>query len=171
VQDLLAGLNSPSPGETSLAALIGFAVLCAAFVLRASGSRWLSHVRPKALLTANESEFFYRLQRALPAYHVFPQVSFAALMTDDGKLSAKSRWSVRAKFDRKIADYVICDRQLKVVAIIELDDVTHVAKADRQRDAITKAAGYYTFRFQSRQKPSGPEITALFEHARAWTNP
>jgi very-short-patch-repair endonuclease len=45
---------------------------------------------------------------------------------------------------------------------------THEAQADRRRDAITKAAGYQTIRYQSRQKPSEAEIAALFQHARAW---
>jgi hypothetical protein len=40
----------------------------------------------KPLLTANEAEFFHRLQRALPGFHVFPQMSFAAFLTDDGQL-------------------------------------------------------------------------------------
>ena len=31
---------------------------------------------------------------------------------------------------------------LKIVALIELDDSTHVASADRQRDAMTKVAGF-----------------------------
>jgi Protein of unknown function (DUF2726) len=46
---------------------------------------WLSRVRRKSLLTANESEFFHRLQRALPGFHVFAQVSFGAFLTDDGQ--------------------------------------------------------------------------------------
>src|SRR5262249_40990185 len=115
------------------------------------------------------TEFFHRLQRALPAYRVFPQVSFAALMTDDSALSRQARWSLRARFDRKIADFVICDaRSLKVVALVELDDRTHDVRADRNRDAITKAAGYQTFRFESKAKPSEQEIAALFQHAQAW---
>jgi very-short-patch-repair endonuclease len=113
-------------------------------------------------------EFYQRLKRALPALHVFPQVSFAAFLTDDGRLSGKGRWSVRAKFDRKIADFVICDFDFKVLALVELDDRTHSAHADRQRDAITKAAGYQTIRFQSRNKPSEAEIAAL-QHAQAWS--
>jgi hypothetical protein len=121
------------------------------------------------LLTANETKFFHRLQRALPSYQVFPQVAFGALLTDDGKLSHSGRWAVRGKFDRKIADFVICERgSLTIVALVELDDSTHVASADRQRDAMTKAAGYQTLRFQSRQKPSEKEIAALFRHAQAW---
>jgi Protein of unknown function (DUF2726) len=132
---------------------------------------WLTRLRRKRLLTANEVEFFHRLQRALPGFHVFPQVSFGALLTDDGQLSRNAQWAVRAKFDRKIADFVICERgTLRVVAVVELDDRTHDAQADRQRDAITKAVGYQTIRYQSRQKPSESEIAALFQHARAWTS-
>jgi hypothetical protein len=144
----------------------------AALLFFRSRKPWLSRVRRKSLLTANEAEFFHRLQRALPGFHVFPQVSFAAFLTDDGQLARKAQWAVRAKFDRKIADFVICERgTLKIVAVVELDDRMHDAKADRQRDAITKAAGYQTIRYQSRQKPSEAEIAALFQHARAWVNP
>jgi hypothetical protein len=149
----------------ALIAVIAFAIL---FRVR---KPWLSRLRSKALLTANEAEFFRRLQRALPGFHVFPQVSFAAFLTDDGQLSRNATWNLRAKFDRKIADFVICERStLRVVAVVELDDRTHDARADRQRDAITRAAGYQTIRYQSRQKPSESEIAALFQHSRAWVN-
>ena len=153
-----------------LAAVAVIIVIVAAVVLR-SRKPWLAHIRRKPLLTVNETEFFHRLQRALPAYQVFPQVSFAALLTDDGQLSEKARWSIRGKFDRKIADFVICERRsLQVLALIELDDRTHDASADRQRDAITKAARYQTFRFQSKQKPTEAEIAALFQRANAWVS-
>jgi very-short-patch-repair endonuclease len=151
-----------------MAAVLFFLVFII-WLLRPGPDLWLSQIRRKPLLTPNETEFFHRLQRALPAYHVFPQVPFAALLTVDRELSGKARWSIRNRFDRKIADFVVCERlSLKVIAIIELDDRTHDAKADRQRDAITKAAGYQTFRFQSKQKPSEAEIAALFQHAQAW---
>lgn len=141
----------------------------AVVLLLRSRKPWLTRIRRKPLLTANEAEFFNRLQRALPAFHVFPRVSFAAFLTDDGKLPSKAQWAVRAKFDRTIEDFVICDRQtFRVVAVVELDDRTHTAQADRQRDAITKAAGYQTIRYQSRQKPPQAEIAALFQHAQAW---
>ncbi len=150
-------------------ALALIALTTAAVFLFRGRKPWLTRIRRKPLLTANEAEFFHRLQRALSGFHVFPQVSFAAFITDDGKLSRKAQWAVRAKFDRKIADFIICDRQtLKVVAMVELDDRTHSAQADRQRDAITKVAGYQTIRYQSRQKPSQAEIAALFQHAQAW---
>jgi len=153
----------------NLAALAALIVLAVAFFLLRASKPWLARIQRKALLTPNETEFFQRLQRALPSYHVFPQVSFAALLTDDGRLSRNARWSVRAKFDRKIADFVICERRsLQVVALIELDDRTHSSSSVRKRDAITKAAGYQTIRFQSKQKPTEAEIAALFQHAQAW---
>lgn len=140
-------------------ALVAAALLLAAMALFKSRKPWLSRIRRKAFMTGNEAEFFQRLQKALPAFHIFPQVSFAALMTDDGRLPGKARWNVRARFDRKIADFVICDRgTLQVRAIIELDDRTHRAQADRQRDAMTRAAGYSTIRFSSHPRPSIPEI-------------
>jgi very-short-patch-repair endonuclease len=130
-----------------IAAILLTLVYVAALLIRSS-KPWIARIQRKSLLT---------------------QVSFAALLTDDGKLSRNARWNLRAKFDRKIADFVICERgSLKVLALIELGDRTHIASADRQRDAITKAAGYQTFRFQSKQKPSEAEIAALFQHAQAW---
>jgi hypothetical protein len=153
----------------NLGALAALVLLVFAVMLLRGRSSWLSHIQRKALLTANEIEFFHRLQRALPSYQVFPQVSFAAFLTDDGRLSRNSRWSLRARFDRKIAVFVICERgSLKIVALVELDDSTHVASADRKRDALTKAAGYQTLRFQSRQKPTETEIAALFRHSQVW---
>ncbi len=153
----------------NVAAIAGLIGLAALLLFARGRTSWLKRIQRKPLLTPNETEFFHRLQRALPSYHVFPQVSFAAFLTDDGKLSRNSKWSLRARFDRKIADYVICERgSLKIVALVELDDITHSASADRQRDAMTKAAGYQTLRFQSRQKPTETEIAALFHHARAW---
>jgi hypothetical protein len=165
----LAALYPPLADPLTLAAIAALIVLALVLLLFRARTPWLARIQRKALLTANETEFFQRLQRALPSHHVFPQVSFAALLTDDGKLSAKARWSVRAKFDRKIADFVICERgTLKVVALIELDDRTHNSLNDLKRDAITKAAGYQTIRFQSKQKPTEAEIAALFQHAQAW---
>lgn len=152
----------------AFAALVLMALVPAVLLLM-SRKPFLSRIRPKALLTPNETEFFHRLQRSLPAYRVFPQVSFAALLTDDGQLSRQARWTLRARFDRKIADYVVCEAgSLKVVALVELDDSTHNGDSDRRRDAITRAAGYRTFRFQSKAKPSERDIAALFGHAEAW---
>ncbi len=59
----------------------------------------------------------------------------------------------------------------KIVALIELDDRTHVACADRQRDELTAAAGYKTIRVQSKQKPTEAEIAALYPQFQAAHRP
>jgi hypothetical protein len=144
-------------------AIVGL-LLIAVAVIQVRGRRSsLGGIKGKPLLTDNEKAFFGTLQRALPGHIVFPQVAFAAFLTHDSKLSAKARFALRAKFNRKIADFVICERDtLKIAAIVELDDRTHTTKTDQERDALTSAAGYKTVRFQSKQKPSEGEIAALF---------
>lgn len=124
---------------------------------------WQSYLRGQPLLTPNEREFFHRLTRALPKHHVFPQVAFSALISVDGQLSERQQFAIRRRFGWKYADFVICQPYtLDILLLIELDDRTHDAGSDRQRDAITKAAGYQTLRFQSQHKPSVAELADLF---------
>ena len=81
----------------------------------------------------------------------------------DNRLSERQQFAIRRRFGWKYADFVICaPYTLDTLLIIELDDRTHDAGSDRQRDAITKAAGYQTLRFQSKNKPSVAELADLF---------
>lgn len=116
----------------------------------------------KAILTNNEKEFFQRLLRALPDYHVFPQVAANALLKVVNSKTGSEYHSTRGRFAQKHVDFVICARDsLEVVAIIELDDRTHNADKDRKRDAMFEQAGYRVIRFQSKRKPSEAEILAV----------
>lgn len=149
---------------TMLIVLGALLLLVMATALLRGGRPWHAHIQRKPLMTENEKAFFNYLQRALPGHAVFPQVSFAAIMTDDGKLTQQKRWAVRSRFNRRIVDFVVCEREtLGIIALVELDDRTHSAKMDRDRDELTKAAGYQTFRFQSKQRPPESEIAALFK--------
>lgn len=94
-------------------AIVAAALLLAAVAFFKSRTPWIARLERKPLMTANEAEFFHRLQKALPDRHVFPQVSFAAFLTADGRLAGKARWNVRARFDRKIADFLICERDTR----------------------------------------------------------
>lgn len=84
---------------------------------------------------AKETETF-------PEHVTLTQVSLGALMT-------ARRLGTRNRFDRKIADFVLCTRGFKVVAVIELDDASHRTKRekDKARDAMLQSAGYKTLRF------------------------
>jgi hypothetical protein len=105
----------------------------------------------KALLTENEKEFYGRLLDAFPDCHVLPQVSMGALIQSEGGVA-------RHRFAQKIVDFVVCDTNLEVIALIELDDRTHSAEKDYWRDKMTGAAGYVTHRFESKKKPYPNEI-------------
>ncbi len=85
---------------------------------------------------------FIRLKEALPQQHILAQVAFSALITSDD-------YKIRQKFNRKVTDFVILNTQFEVIAIIELDDPTHLYKEeeDRQRDAMLKEAGYRIIRY------------------------
>ena len=75
----------------NLAVFAGLIILGLVLVMLRGRKPWLAHIQSRPLLTTNEREFFYRIQRALPAYIVFPQIAFGAFLTDDGKLSHKAR--------------------------------------------------------------------------------
>ena len=117
-------------------------------------------IQAKSILTPNELEFFYRLGKALPDYHIFPQVSLGAILMTSGN---KGRYVSRNSFSQKIADYIICEKSsMKILAIVELDDKTHNREKDIIRDKMLSDAGYRTIRFQSKNKPSESEIGAYF---------
>lgn len=86
---------------------------------------------------------FSTLSTALPECVVLAQVAFSALITTDEQTH-------RNRFDRKVADFVICSRQLTPIAVVELDDRSHWNKraADADRDTMLRNAGYQTLRYQ-----------------------
>ena len=85
---------------------------------------------------------FTRLKQSFPEYDVLAQVAFSALITN-------KNYKVRAKFNRKVTDFVIIDRHTNVIAIVELDDPSHIGKEkeDAERDAMLFEAGYIVYRY------------------------
>ena len=98
----------------------------------------------KRLLTQREEAMYNRLRMALPEKEILAQVAFGALVT------ARTR-QVRNTFDRKIADFVVCEKSMQVIAIVELDDASHKSKAeqDKARDALLEGCGYQVVRYKN----------------------
>lgn len=96
----------------------------------------------KPVITRFETKMFQRLKNALPDHHVLAQVAFSSLITSD-------YMPTRNKFNRKVTDFVILNKHLDVVCIIELDDPTHHGKEDEdaKRDAMLAEAGYTVLRY------------------------
>jgi len=126
--------------------VVGLAVVTASKKNKGGGTG--ERPRRKAPLTDREQAMFNRLVQALPERVVLAQVSFSALLT-------ARAYAVRNTFDRKVADFVVCDAAFQVIAVVELDDSSHKgrAKEDGARDALLTDAGYRVVRY-----PRVPDI-------------
>jgi hypothetical protein len=148
------------PKSMSVILSIGFLVLVILMVLRHSGAgKGGRRYAAQLLLTPNEVEFFHRLKRALPGNEILAQVSMGALLTPAVPRNSANYLRIRGTFAQKYVDFVICDpKTMAVVALVELDDVTHIAAKDAKRDAMLQEAGYRVLRWHSRNKPMENEI-------------
>jgi len=126
-----------------------------AFFLKLQSQQSKDLYKLKPLMTDNEKEFYVRLVEALPNHYIFSQVALGALLQPNIKGNNRKYYSVRGTFSQKIADYVVCDKAMKVVAIVELDDRTHSTNKDGKRDAMLEQAGYTVVRWNSKKKPTG----------------
>ena len=103
---------------------------------------------PRPVITNFGCKVFTRLNQSFPGSHILAQVAFSALITHNDM-------KVRAKFNRKVTDFVILDKKMQVIAIIELDDPTHIGKEqeDAERDAMLLQAGYQVYRYTNIPSP------------------
>lgn len=95
-------------------------------------------------VTENEQAMYFRLTQAFPSGVVLAQVAFSALIT------SKDR-ATRNRFDRKVADFVLCTKAFQVAAVIELDDSSHRGREaqDSKRDSLLESAGYRVLRYKT----------------------
>lgn len=106
-------------------------------------SKAIGPIKQRVPLTKNEQPMYFRLTEALPKHLVLAQVAFSAL------IETKDR-ATRNRFDKKVADFVVCNRAFEVLAVIELDDSTHRGreKQDEARSALLTNAGYKVVRYR-----------------------
>ncbi|HEY0847389.1 MAG TPA: DUF2726 domain-containing protein, partial [Noviherbaspirillum sp.] len=108
--------------------------------------------RRKAILTGGERDFFFRLQEALPECVVCPQVAVSALLEPVGV--GKLRQAAVDCIDGKRVGYAVFDRDMQLIAVVELDHRTRTSRRAAARDAYFAGAGIKTVRFQSKRLPS-----------------
>lgn len=117
--------------------------------------------KSRRILTPNETEFYNRMVTALPEYVVHTQIAMSALIEPrvDRMEDGSEYMRLRAKFSQKYVDFVVCrPGKLDVVAIVELDDITHDEEKDALRDEMLEGAFYNVVRWHSRAKPDKDEI-------------
>ncbi|MFH0131799.1 DUF2726 domain-containing protein [Variovorax sp. VaC1] len=146
--------------------VLAFALITRNRSARNSSSGFVDKPKARAPLTAREQAMYNRLVQTLPDLVVLPQVSFGALLT------ARTR-AARSTFSRKIADFVVCDRAFKVVAVIELGDKsknrTGKSQRDAERDALLIEAGYRVLRYP--RVPDVGRVEADFDPSLASVSP
>jgi very-short-patch-repair endonuclease len=105
----------------------------------------------KPLMTVREQPMYWRLQEAFPGEVVLAQVAFSALLTASDR-------AIRNTFDRRVADFVVCTKGLRVTAVVELDDSSHKGREaeDAEREGLLERAGYTVLRFK--HMPSAADL-------------
>lgn len=117
----------------------------------------------KKPLTQPEQILYFRLIEALPDYIVLAQVQLSQLL---GVKKGNNHQTWLNRINRMSADFVICNKDLSIVAVIELDDATH-QREDRQtkdakKDKALGAAGIRVVRWQGKAIPDLTTIQGTF---------
>lgn len=121
----------------------------------------------RPFMTTREQAMLAALEHILPMYRIHAQVAMGALLrvpSVPGRRVTQADWN---PFARKIVDFVVEDPTTgRVVALIEVDDGSHDADKDRERDRMTARAGYRTVRIPARTGPTVPAVFDVVGHLR-----
>ena len=145
------------------------AVLVLAFSGLTAGSR--VGYRRGRFLSVNEKMFLRTLDAALGRnYRAFPQVRLAELANPAESANVQLRRRALNAVMAKSVDFVICDvLTLDPVAVIEVDDRSHLLLERRDRDAFVNAVfaeiGLPLLRVKAQRSYSVAELRALFARA------
>lgn len=117
---------------------------------------------PKKPLTPPEQILYFRLVKALPDHIVLAQVQLSRFL---GVKKGNNYQSWINRINRMSADYVICEKDSKVLAVIELDDATHQTdkrkEADEKKDKALASAGIKLLRWNVKSMPDEQAIKNL----------
>jgi len=116
-------------------------------------------LRARAPLSRPEQVLYWRLCEAFPDHIVLAQVAIAQLLEVE---KVPNRRSVFNRYRQLVADFVVCTRAFGVIAVIELDDLSHQnsgrADADARKSAALAAGGILLLRFNVRSIPTAGEL-------------
>lgn len=90
---------------------------------------WNAQYKPRNLLTKTEALFFQALRQAIPEY----EISFKTRLADILQHDRRDRTAFN-RIKSKHVDFVVLDHNLQIVAVIELDDKSHLRQDRIERD-------------------------------------
>jgi len=141
-------------GSIALPLIVLFVVVVAlAFLKALSRAGKVAKVWPyyaKKPLSNHEQVLYFHLIKALPDHIILSQVQLSQLL---GVKKGNNYYAWLNRINRMSADFVVCNKDSSVVAVIELDDATHKRKdrqaADAKKDKALTSAGIRVVRWQS----------------------
>lgn len=131
-------------------------------------------VYAKRVLSRPEEMLYQRLIRAFPDHVVLSQVALPAFLAVKKGENFQSWYN---RFGRLYADFVLCTRDFRVVAVIELDDRSHDSPrrqdADARKAAVLRSAGITLHRVNVNPLPNEEDLLRLLQpiDARMPTRP
>lgn len=116
----------------------------------------------KKPLSRPEQVLYFRLVQALPDHIVLAQVQLSRLL---GVKKGNNYQAWLNRINRMSADFVVCNKDSSIVAVIELDDATH-QKEDRQatdakKDKALTSADIRIVRWQAKGIPDLATIQSI----------
>ncbi|QIT56672.1 DUF2726 domain-containing protein [Aquisalimonas sp. 2447] len=103
-------------------------------------------VRPRPVLTGAHRRLYETLQAGLPNHRVLARVPFSAFLEPRGKPPLV--------LGDQIADFLVCDSQLRVVAVAELTD----GRQHSERDVLLRDAALPLVRWTADALPVASEV-------------
>lgn len=139
----------------SAVVIIGGAIF---FLWQRSNKKTKFRVGTKPILTSSETEMFKRLCTALPAFYIFPKVAIATMLSPKSS-KLKSKNAEFNKVAQKTVDFAICDADLTLICIVDLEAQGGNTIANALSDQYFKSAGIKTIRWDSEAKPTIEQIS------------
>lgn len=122
----------------------------------------------KRPLSQPEQAMYWKLIKALPECVVLAQVNFGSFIYTKGG-TAKENYINFNKMKQKRADFLICNKDFKIIAAVELDDSSHNKEKDEKRDKALMEAGIATIRWNVGNLPGEKEIKEKVDRLKAST--
>jgi hypothetical protein len=121
-------------------------------------------------LNKSESLLYYLLKTAVPLHEVFPRMRLADVLEVQPGPQSFDRQRAFRKIEDYFVDFVVCEKDMKIVAVIELDeqpatDDMRRKKLDQFKQECIEAAGIRYYRFPHDDMPRYRELRDLLINA------
>jgi len=113
-----------------------------------------------------EKSVFASLLKALPGYVVLPKISYGEFLeARDGSVSENTSLRKRAAGHR--ADFIICDKKLRVLLVCQIDDGRLLPARIKERDTMLQKSGLRLLRWRTAEPPDTQALLAAVRKLEA----